>query len=51
LFIGVLLELSVLEPLGISAWGAGPGMVGGVLEWSKHHPKTQVTCAKVFVLL
>src|SRR6266850_1964381 len=48
--IGTLLELVPLElvfsPLGISARGAGFGTVGGVLEWSVHHPKMQMTSGK-----
>src|SRR5436309_10470917 len=39
--LGLLLELSELEllfgSLGVSARGAGPGMVGGVLGWPRHH--------------
>src|SRR6476619_6713446 len=32
--------------LGIAARGAGFGTVGGVLEWSMHQPKMQVTSGK-----
>src|SRR5437764_9406184 len=50
--LGPLLELAelVFWPLGVSARGAGPGMVGGVLGWPRHHAPIHMPSGKGLLL-